>query len=305
MSVRIGLVVAAGVLVAGCAGPMAGRGDGPGAPIDPDEIPDAEPRAETPSRWGNPESYVVDGRRYSVRDSAEGYVARGVASWYGRKFHGRRTSSGEPYDMYRMTAAHRSLPLPTYARVTNLDNGRSAIVRINDRGPFVDERLIDLSYAAAVKLGIVETGTAPVRVRALATAGGGPAGPAAGGDVRAAGAGTAPDAGASGGPDSHPREARAIPLGEPAAAGGFRRTGGPRDVFIQVGAFRHRDNARQLRARLAADDIGPVRIAPARAPSGERVYRVRIGPLRAEDERRAVLGRLERAGIAPVRLVGE
>jgi rare lipoprotein A len=125
------------------------------------------PRAEPRSAHGNPPFYDVLGQRYNVLPSAEGYLERGVASWYGPNFHGSNTSSGEQYDMYGMTAAHKTLPLPTYARVTNLSNGRSVIVRINDRGPFVANRLIDLSYTAAAKLDMIQGGTALVEVRAL------------------------------------------------------------------------------------------------------------------------------------------
>jgi len=133
------------------------------APVDIGSIADAVPRAEPRSHYGN-NPYVALGVRYVPLQSASGYRERGVASWYGTKFHGRRTSSGEPYDMYAMTAAHRTLPLPSYVRVTNLANGRSAVVRVNDRGPFHDDRLIDLSWAAAQKLGVIGTGTAPVEV---------------------------------------------------------------------------------------------------------------------------------------------
>lgn len=161
------LLALAALASGGCSVAPFEPADGPGARIDPDSIPPAVPRAEPRSPYGNPPSYTVRGRRYHVRDSAAGYVEEGTASWYGSKFHGRRTSSGEPYDMYRMTAAHRTLPLPTYARVTHLGNGRSVVVRINDRGPFHADRLIDLSYAAATRLGVVETGTAPVRVEAI------------------------------------------------------------------------------------------------------------------------------------------
>ncbi len=131
--------------------------------------PDAVPRQEFKTRSGNPERYVQNGRRYSVLESSEGYVERGLASWYGEDFHGLRASSGERYDMYGMSAAHRSLPLPTYVRVTSLENGRSVVVRVNDRGPFVDtqQRIIDLSYTAALKLGVVGPGTMRVEVRAL------------------------------------------------------------------------------------------------------------------------------------------
>ncbi len=138
--------------------------------INAADIKDAEPKPEPLSKYGNPSSYVVEGKRYYVMDSAKGYVKRGTASWYGTKFHGQRTSSGEIYDMYAMSAAHKSLPLPTYVQVTNLDNQRSAIVKVNDRGPFHGNRLIDLSYAAAVKLGIADNGTAKVEVKAIEVA---------------------------------------------------------------------------------------------------------------------------------------
>ena len=134
---------------------------------DVDRIPDATVRNEPPSRYGN-RSYSVLGKRYQVLGSAEGYDEVGMASFYGNKFHGRRTSNLEVYDMYAMTAAHKTLPLPSYARVTNLDNGKSVVVRINDRGPFHPGRIIDLSYAAAVKLGYRDKGVARVEVKGLA-----------------------------------------------------------------------------------------------------------------------------------------
>jgi rare lipoprotein A len=127
----------------------------------------ANPLPESKSRYGNPETYVVFGKRYSVLDTSAGFVEEGIASWYGEPFHGRRTSSGETYDMYTLTAAHKHLPLPTYALVTNLDNGRRIVVRVNDRGPFHEDRVIDLSYAAALELDMVGPGTARVNVRAL------------------------------------------------------------------------------------------------------------------------------------------
>ena len=136
-------------------------------PVNPDAIPDAVPRAEPRSAHGNPPFYDVFGQRYFVLPAATGYLERGVASWYGPTFHGGNTSSGEQYDMYGMTAAHKTLPLPTYARVTNLRNGKSIVVRINDRGPFVANRLIDLSYTAAARLDMLREGTTLVEVRAL------------------------------------------------------------------------------------------------------------------------------------------
>ncbi len=139
----------------------------PSPPTNVDAIPDAVPRVEPRSAHGNPPFYDVLGKRYFVLGASDGYVERGVASWYGPTFHGVNTSSGEPYDMYGMTAAHKTLPLPSYVRVTNLRNGRSVTVRVNDRGPFVANRLIDLSYTAAAKLDMLREGTTLVEVRAL------------------------------------------------------------------------------------------------------------------------------------------
>ena len=158
------------VLLAACStftrrAPQLPQGAPPPAGIE--SIPDAVPRSEPRSAHGNPPFYDVLGRRYFVLAAADGYLERGVASWYGPTFHGGNTSSGEPYDMYGMSAAHKTLPLPTYARVTNLRNGRNVVVRINDRGPFVANRLIDLSYTAAAKLDMIREGTTLVEVRAL------------------------------------------------------------------------------------------------------------------------------------------
>ncbi|HSX64638.1 MAG TPA: septal ring lytic transglycosylase RlpA family protein, partial [Pseudoxanthomonas sp.] len=134
---------------------------------DVDCIPEPVVTAEPRSPVGNRSPYTVLGKRYEVLDRVEGYQEQGIASYYGAKFHGRRTSNQEVYDMYAFTAAHKSLPLPSFARVTNLENGRSVVVRVNDRGPFHEGRVIDLSYAAAVKLGITQRGTGRVEVRAL------------------------------------------------------------------------------------------------------------------------------------------
>ena len=135
--------------------------------IDVETIPNAIPKREPKSRYGNPKSYVVFGKRYYVMDSGKGYIEKGIASWYGTKFHGRRTSSGETYDMYAMTAAHKSLPLPTYVKVTNLSNDKFIVVKVNDRGPFHENRIIDLSYTAAIKLDIIQKGTGLVEVKAI------------------------------------------------------------------------------------------------------------------------------------------
>lgn len=131
------------------------------------DLPDPVPTDDPPSIYGNPPSYEVFGKTYNTMTSAIGYQVEGLASWYGTKFHGQRTSSGEPYNMYKLTAAHRSLPIPTYVQVTNLDNGRQTLVRVNDRGPFHADRILDLSFAAAVKLGFAKQGVAKVRIEAL------------------------------------------------------------------------------------------------------------------------------------------
>jgi rare lipoprotein A len=183
MRTRTLLLVAIAALLAACAGkprreaPPAPAVEEPppaaAAPAQPPNfasVPDAVPRYELKSRRGNPPFYDVLGKRYFVLPKADGYVERGVASWYGPTFHGVATSMGEPYDMYAMTAAHKTLPLPAYARVTNLKNGRSVVVRINDRGPFVANRIIDLSHTAAAKLDMLREGTTLVEVRAITPA---------------------------------------------------------------------------------------------------------------------------------------
>ena len=143
------------------------RDTAPEQPLDISNIPEPVPREEPAAAYGNRSPYTVLGKSYRVMPSAKGYRERGIASWYGQKFHGRQTSSREIYDMCSFSAAHKTLPLPSYVRVTNLDNGRSAVVRVNDRGPFHAGRIIDLSYAAAIKLGVDRTGTARVEVLAL------------------------------------------------------------------------------------------------------------------------------------------
>ena len=143
--------------------------DGAGKRIDTSAIPNAVPKPEPITKAGNKSPYEVFGKTYWVMPSNKGYRESGIASWYGTKFHGRLTSNGEIYNMYGMTAAHKSLPIPSYARVTNTENGRSIVVRINDRGPFHDERVIDLSFVGAMKLGYADKGTAAVLVEAIDT----------------------------------------------------------------------------------------------------------------------------------------
>jgi len=174
-------VVVCSMILASCSGQPEKEGqgsverepqDGPSmASIRAEDVKDAQPGNEPRAAYGNRSPYEVFGKKYYLLDSSAGYSQRGIASWYGTKFHGRRTSSGEPYDMHLATAAHKTLPLPTYAEVTNLGNGRRVIVKINDRGPFKDDRLIDLSYGAALRLDMIGTGTAKVEVRAIDTSG--------------------------------------------------------------------------------------------------------------------------------------
>ena len=173
---RTGLALCVATLFTACAGEPR-RSVPPPAPLPPPttpapeidfgSIPDAVPKTEPRSAKGNPAFYTVLGKRYFVMQSAAGYSERGVASWYGPGFHAKSTSNGERYDMYAMTAAHKTLPLPSYVQVTNLQNGRTVTLRVNDRGPFKDGRIIDLSYTAAAKLGILRSGTAFVEVRAV------------------------------------------------------------------------------------------------------------------------------------------
>lgn len=217
------------------------------------QIANAVPKKEARSKYGNPASYEVFGERYHVRDSSDGFSQEGVASWYGTKFHGRRTSSGEPYDMYAMTAAHKTLPLPTYVEVVNTDNGRRAIVKVNDRGPFHDNRIIDLSYAAATKLGVAKTGTANVKIRALD-----------------------PDRADSQYTDS-------------VDAASTRDDG---KVYVQVAAFATEEKAFAMLNKLRDANFSSSRIH-VESRQGKPLYRVRIGPLPSTDVAQKLLTQLK------------
>ncbi len=166
--IQLGTSLALACLQAACTQTQLEPGDGkPLYELSADEVVDPIPRPEKLVAAGNFSPYQVNGRTYRVMTTGAGYRERGVASWYGRKFHGRKTANGETFNAYLATAAHRSLPIPAWVRVTNLDNGRSMVVRVNDRGPFHPDRIIDLSYAAAVKLGFADLGTARVEVVAI------------------------------------------------------------------------------------------------------------------------------------------
>ena len=230
------------------------------APIHPPDdlsrLPDPTPRAEPPSKYGNKSPYEVLGKTYYVLPNPDNYKETGRASWYGTKFHGRKTSSGEMYDMYQLTAAHRSLPIPSYVRITNLENQRSVIVRVNDRGPFHSERLIDVSYAAAVKLGFADRGTARVMVELVD-----------GTDQTIAK--TEPvNPPATLTPPVSPGALVAVPP-EPAVPR-------PGQIFLQAGAFKDASGAERLRKDLTA--LVGVDVHVQRLPN-DRYYRVRIGPV--------------------------
>ena len=250
----LALLACASLELAGCGGNKV-RGDGPpsGSARAPDLPGDPVPRPEPRSKYGNGPVYEVLGKRYTVMPSSAGYQERGVASWYGKKFHGNLTSNRERYDMYEMTAAHKTLPLPTYVRVRNLRNDRSVIVRVNDRGPFVHNRVIDLSYAAALKLDMVRDGTSMVEVTAISFDR-----PSGDRPVRSTMT-----------PVPEPQPA---PAPQPASAGREHQ------VFVQVGAFGDRANAERRLGELSLAGIGDAFIHEDHA-AVPTLYRVRIGPV--------------------------
>ncbi len=257
------------LLLAACSSAPGKRGggyyldDGPHhrPQVDVSAIPDASPRNDPRSASGN-KPYTVFGKMYYPLKDVNGYRERGIASWYGKKFHGKRTSSGEAYDMYTMTAAHKTLPLPSYVRVRNLNNGRSVTVRVNDRGPFLDNRLINLSYAAASRLGIVGSGTGIVEVVGINA--------------------DQPDSG------SMTAQAPAQAVAENPAQ--------PR-LYLQVGAFASRDNAENLRLQLERAEFTSVQVQVA-SQDQTALYRVRIGPLASVNASDSLAQRIAGYGIA-------
>ncbi|HXP24275.1 MAG TPA: septal ring lytic transglycosylase RlpA family protein [Steroidobacteraceae bacterium] len=277
-------------------------------PPPPDSVPDMVPRNEPRSRNGNPPFYDVMGKRYFVLSSSVGYVERGVASWYGPGFHKVRTSTGEPYDMYAMTAAHKTLPLPAYVRVTNLQNGRSIVVRVNDRGPFVGNRIIDLSYTAASKLDMLRNGTAMVEVRTLEAAAVGAPLTAVLAVPPAALSAAAPSAAPTAAPliatpitgaDAPPPSPAAVAQSPEAASdvnGAVSTVPVPRALFIQAGAFSDPNNAERLMQKLRGGGYGKVFVRDDDI-AGRRMYRVRIGPVPNVAEFDRIVAALERAGI--------
>ena len=249
-----------GLLLISCSGEQkkeAEPGDGPSSlDLKASDVTDAIPRVEPLARYGNHSPYEVFGKKYTVMQSNRGYHEQGVASWYGSKFHGRRTSSGEPYDMHLATAAHKSLPLPTYAEVTNLDNGRKVIVKINDRGPFKNGRLIDMSYGAALRLDMIATGTARVDVRVI--------------DVYSGSEGQViADSGVA-------NEVHAV---------------NNQETWLQAGAYGKREGAEKLAGQLERADVSPVSIH-----NTGNLFRVWLGPYLSSVELESVIARVIELG---------
>ena len=281
------LMLLLAIAVAGCSstgGRKKGGGyykdDGPDAnpPSNLDQVPDAVPRIE-PYASGANRPYVVFGQRYVPDTSGQPYKQRGIASWYGKKFHGNSTSIGESYDMYAMTAAHTTLPIPSYARVTSLVNGKTIVVRVNDRGPFHSDRIMDLSYVAAYKLGIIGPGSGQVVVESIPQE-----------EIRrlaSQGAPAAPEPASATGSmpvmapvDATPVALTAEPLPGPAPGSAPVRqapSGGAGTVYLQVGAFSQPANAQLLVARINSQ-LGAAGAPPAQVEQSNNLYRVRIGP---------------------------
>ena len=248
--------------------------DGPPGSIDYewDQIPDAVPKSEPKSRYGNPASYEVFGKRYQVMPSvSEGFTEKGIASWYGSKFHGQRTSSGETYDMHAMTAAHKSLPLPCYVEVVNHANGRKAIVKVNDRGPFHEGRVIDLSYAAAIKLGVAQTGTAPVTIRVVTAAS----------------------------VDSATAPAVATTSVVSRDAGLISDDG---KLYVQVVAFASEDAALKMLKELREQNFSSARIHVENS-NKQLLYRVRVGPVPTRDVAEKLLSQLKENNYSNAKIV--
>lgn len=238
----------------------------PSQSVDVSKIPDAVPKVEPITRAGNKNPYTVLGKTYQLLPHSRDYRERGVASWYGTKFHGRPTANGETYDMFAMTAAHKTLPIPAYVKVTNLDNGRSVIVRVNDRGPFLHDRIIDLSYAAAKRLGYANKGTARVEVEAI---------------------------------DPH-RYQRDNYVEQPKIENEQPVKPGP---YLQVGAFSSGLSALQLQSRVQAHTNHPVIIRSTPHRTGgeqKKLFKVLIGPVIDLVERDTLRLRLQsRERLAP------
>ena len=255
----------------------------PSPPPDVLAIPDAVPRVEPRGTRGNPAFYEVFGKRYYVMAKSDGWVERGTASWYGPGFHAASTSLGEPYDMYAMTAAHKTLPIPAFAEVTNLRNGRKVVVRINDRGPFVGDRIIDLSYTAAARLDMLREGTAPVEVRVI-TPGRDEAGSAE--------------------PRVLPTAATTMAPSPPPVKVVNAPTTCCSVMFIQAGVFADHENARRRVEVLLAAGIELASLDEIVRPD-RSLHRVRIGPFASVEEFDLNLAQIRALGITDARLLSD
>ncbi len=259
----------------------------PPAPLDLDKIPEPVPKYEPVARYGNPVTYSVLGRKYGVLSSRAGYVERGTASWYGTKFHGKLTSNREPYDMYSFTAAHKTLPIPTYARVTNLANQKSIVVRINDRGPFVGDRIIDLSYVAALKLGMQQQGTAQVEVATI-TPGEAALTPMLAANTQGLNDGSLRyTPGASVGAISAPRPTQ---LQIPSES---------QLVLLQCGAFGDFSNANALKVALLEAGFSDARVISGQ----DQLNRVVLGPLNGKADADSISLKLKASGFAAPKVI--
>lgn len=284
--------------------------DGP-PPFDVDvsKIPDAVPKSERVSKYGNKPVYNVFGKNYHVMSSSKNYEEQGIASWYGTKFHARHTSNGERYDMLGMTAAHKTLPLPTYVQVTNLSNGKKVIVKVNDRGPFEGNRIIDLSYVAAKKLGMLGHGTARVDIKAIdpvrfaeqhqksreervTTTD----------DFYLTDNNTVKTPASEVDPLMPSSRHRAMHVAQastesdsftPAPRHHARHVAQGSAVYMQVGAFRNRHYAERLKNR-----VGPMTTSPVKIASGKNMYRVQIGPIKDLATANHINKKLKAAGLS-------
>ena len=277
------LVALIALLLAGCSGSgnksssrySISQDRGPDDQVDLSQVADAIPRVEPRSRGGNKSPYQVWGKQYYVMPSSEGYSQKGTASWYGKKFHGHQTSNGEIYDMYGMSAAHKALPLPSYVRVTNLDNRRSVIVRVNDRGPFHGSRLIDLSYAAAYKLDMLKKGTARVEVEAI-----------------------------------NPRSYSVTQLvtevqpglGAPVKDASMSQVANSLKQYIQVGAYSSWTAAQSVKTQLESLGNG-LKVLIRKREGTNPLYRVQMGPVETSKPLEEVFSALRAAGFADFRII--
>jgi rare lipoprotein A len=277
------------VFLSGCSKPKKSKKDGPPKHIPANllKTPDAVPKVEPLSRYGNrfkkANTYVALRKRYKVLPTSRGYRAKGLASWYGTQFHGRKTSSGEKYNMFAMTAAHPTLPLPTYAKVTNLDNGKSVILKINDRGPFHANRLIDVSYVAAAKLGMLGRGTGRVEVVSV--------------DPRDHG-GVMPKLRSN---PNHLRIANTPPTPPASLSKPKTLAIKKQNIYLQLGTYNYRSKAEAMAKKIEKISKFPSYVTQ-NGSSKSPLFQVRVGPVKTNEEAINLTQKLARARL-PVPVV--